>query len=197
MSNIKEALEKLDHQNDDHWTSGGSPKVSAVQELAGDLTITRKQIVAADPNLTRIDITENKGETKEEEKEEVVELTDDELVEKSVDEVLAMDRDTQWRYVDLQQAEVDGFNQVKKQADDDLMKALRKMTPVRDHLEYQTPEDKAEQDSKNLHSWLNAMTEQRQEKTNFIKSLNLPKRKEMQALATKGSKGQKLAKVLK
>lgn len=49
---IKEAISSLDHDNDDHWTSTGLPKLDVVQDLAGE-TVTRQQAEAAAPNYNR------------------------------------------------------------------------------------------------------------------------------------------------
>jgi len=51
--NLLEATSRLDPANDDHWTADGLPRMTAVGELAGDSSITRKDITHAAPNLTR------------------------------------------------------------------------------------------------------------------------------------------------
>ena len=51
--NLAEALAALDPADDTHWTTDGMPAVAAVQELAGDPSITRKVITDAAPALTR------------------------------------------------------------------------------------------------------------------------------------------------
>ncbi len=51
---IKEALQLLDHKNDEQWTSDGVPLVSVVQELVGDtITVHRQMITDVDPSFTR------------------------------------------------------------------------------------------------------------------------------------------------
>lgn len=51
---LKEALDKLDHTNDAHWTENGAPAVAAVNELAaGDEKFTREDITKGAPKLTR------------------------------------------------------------------------------------------------------------------------------------------------
>jgi hypothetical protein len=49
----REALLKLDHKNDEHWTDAGLPSVAAVREIAGVETITRADITALAPQLNR------------------------------------------------------------------------------------------------------------------------------------------------
>ena len=49
---IKQALKELNFENDEHWTSDGLPKISAVQELIGTEP-TRQQITQADPEFNR------------------------------------------------------------------------------------------------------------------------------------------------
>lgn len=50
---VREALEKLDHANNDHWTKAGMPSVEAVKEIAGNDEISREDIDAAWPELVR------------------------------------------------------------------------------------------------------------------------------------------------
>ncbi len=50
---IKEALQKLDPKNDDHWTSDGLPLVSVMTELTGNDVLTRQQITDANPEFNR------------------------------------------------------------------------------------------------------------------------------------------------
>lgn len=52
-SKIKDALAKLDVNNDNHWTSDGLPKVDTVKMLAGDQTLDRAAITKADPSFNR------------------------------------------------------------------------------------------------------------------------------------------------
>jgi hypothetical protein len=47
MQKVLDALARLDHDNDDQWLSDGTPKLSAVQKLANDQTIKRRDIEAA------------------------------------------------------------------------------------------------------------------------------------------------------
>jgi len=47
------ALEKLDPTVNEYWTNDGLPNVESVRSLAGDNTITRKQITEAAPQFTR------------------------------------------------------------------------------------------------------------------------------------------------
>lgn len=49
---LKEALEKLDPANDDHWTDDGAPRLSAVVAVVGR-EVKRKEITDASPGLTR------------------------------------------------------------------------------------------------------------------------------------------------
>lgn len=50
---IREALDLLDTENDDHWTSQGLPKVDVIREIAEDPSITRSQIESACPGFCR------------------------------------------------------------------------------------------------------------------------------------------------
>jgi hypothetical protein len=49
----REAILKLDYKNDEHWTEQGLPSVAAVRAIAGVETISRADITALAPNLTR------------------------------------------------------------------------------------------------------------------------------------------------
>ena len=49
---IKQALQKLDFENDEHWTSDGLPMISALKEITGT-ELTRQQITQADPEFNR------------------------------------------------------------------------------------------------------------------------------------------------
>lgn len=53
----REALIKLDPKNDDHWTEAGEPAVAAVRAIAGIDTISRADIKALAPKLTRDEAT--------------------------------------------------------------------------------------------------------------------------------------------
>lgn len=50
---IKTALQSLDPDNNDQWTSSGQPLVDAVQKAMGDATVTRQEITNADPQFSR------------------------------------------------------------------------------------------------------------------------------------------------
>lgn len=47
---IKEALAKLDPNDDAHWTDAGAPSVAAMKELTGNASLTRSDITAALPD---------------------------------------------------------------------------------------------------------------------------------------------------
>ena len=49
---ILSALENLDSENEDHWTSDGLPLVDMVEALVGD-TVTRQMIINAAPNFNK------------------------------------------------------------------------------------------------------------------------------------------------
>jgi len=50
---VLDALSKLNPENDDHWTSEGSPKVGVVRSYAADTDISREDIEAAAPGFSR------------------------------------------------------------------------------------------------------------------------------------------------
>tara|TARA_R110000822_G_scaffold120633_1_gene254116 strand:- start:11259 stop:11954 length:696 start_codon:yes stop_codon:yes gene_type:complete len=51
---LKEALARLDCNNDEHWTADGLPRMDAIVELlGGDTSVTRKAVTDAVPGLTR------------------------------------------------------------------------------------------------------------------------------------------------
>lgn len=50
---ISEALEQLDHTNDDHWTNAGKPDMKAVEALVGDSSIKRKDVESVAPDFKR------------------------------------------------------------------------------------------------------------------------------------------------
>lgn len=50
---LAEALKGLDPSNDNHWTSDGSPRLETVKFLSGNPSITREQVTAAAPGLSR------------------------------------------------------------------------------------------------------------------------------------------------
>jgi len=51
---ILAALQKLDVNNDNHWTQDGLPRVETVRMLASDQALTREQVTAAAPEFTRL-----------------------------------------------------------------------------------------------------------------------------------------------
>lgn len=54
MSNpIEDALQKLDVNNDNHWTADGLPRIETVRMLAGNQALTRDAIAAAVPGFCR------------------------------------------------------------------------------------------------------------------------------------------------
>ena len=50
---IRQALRKLDPDNDDDWTQGGLPAMARVQELSGMSGLNRQQVGEADPGYNR------------------------------------------------------------------------------------------------------------------------------------------------
>lgn len=52
MSDIREALDLLDHGNPDHWTDAGLPSVSVVKALVGS-NVTREEINEVDAEFRR------------------------------------------------------------------------------------------------------------------------------------------------
>lgn len=50
---LKKAIAQLDVKNDDHWTDAGLPAMKAVETFYGSAGITRADVNAAAPNLTR------------------------------------------------------------------------------------------------------------------------------------------------
>jgi hypothetical protein len=50
---IIDALQQLDHQNDEHWTSKGLPQVTVVANLSGVLTLTRAELNDLAPDFNR------------------------------------------------------------------------------------------------------------------------------------------------
>jgi hypothetical protein len=50
---VREALLKLDPANEEHWTDAGLPSVNAVRDIAGFPDVSRADIKALAPNLTR------------------------------------------------------------------------------------------------------------------------------------------------
>ena len=50
---IRQALDQLDHTNDDQWTADGMPLTAVVQQLANDMTIKRSDINESAPGFER------------------------------------------------------------------------------------------------------------------------------------------------
>ncbi len=50
---VRDALTKLDPENDEHWTSQGLASVDAVRTVSGNAEIARADIAEAAPKLTR------------------------------------------------------------------------------------------------------------------------------------------------
>lgn len=48
-TDLTDAIECLDDANDDHWTRGGEPSLAALQELTGNMSITRADANKANP----------------------------------------------------------------------------------------------------------------------------------------------------
>lgn len=97
--NITEALALLDHENDDHWTTEGLPRMDAIVDLTGDASIKRKDVTDAAPEFNREsaaavaeELDEDVDETVEEEEER--ELDEDETEEEEPeDELVESDDD--------------------------------------------------------------------------------------------------------
>lgn len=51
-SRIINAVNQLDHDNDDHWTGEGNPRMSAVEELAG-FDVKSAEVKALCPGVVR------------------------------------------------------------------------------------------------------------------------------------------------
>lgn len=50
---IREAADRLDDENGDHWTQGGKPQVAVMQELTGIPDLTRAEINSVIPSVVR------------------------------------------------------------------------------------------------------------------------------------------------
>lgn len=50
---IRTALAQLDHDNDDHWTEDGLPRLAVVQKLASDGNFKRADMATAQPGFVR------------------------------------------------------------------------------------------------------------------------------------------------
>lgn len=57
MAGLLEVLQKLDKQNDNHWTADGQPRLETVRMLAGNQSITRAMIDAEVPGFNRSGVT--------------------------------------------------------------------------------------------------------------------------------------------
>ena len=194
MMSIQEALAQLDPENDKHWTGSGRPKLSVVRELTGDQSISAKQLKEASPGFVRK--AEDKEEKKAEPAVDTSKLSDEELFALVPEQVYQLDRDTQYRYVDICQQVATNSENAARQAKDDVKAAMQKLTPVKEKLEYKTPKEKEAEDNRNLYNWLQAQKENKARKVEFIDSLNLPGRLRGKALRAKGTKAQKLANAL-
>lgn len=53
MDNIKKALSQLDPANAAHWTADGLPRIETVRMLSATPSLTREQLIAADPTFNR------------------------------------------------------------------------------------------------------------------------------------------------
>ena len=53
LARIRGALEKLDPDNDAHWTKAGDPAMDAIEAILGDKSVTRDDVKAADPGFNR------------------------------------------------------------------------------------------------------------------------------------------------
>lgn len=53
MSKILEALNKLDPQNDNHWTADGQPRLDTLKMFAGEQALTRDAVAEAAPGFCR------------------------------------------------------------------------------------------------------------------------------------------------
>lgn len=58
---IREALEKLDTDDDDHWTGGGLPRMDVVQDFLGEPIVTRENVGAAYAGFCRETATPKTG----------------------------------------------------------------------------------------------------------------------------------------
>lgn len=53
-SSIRDALDRLDHANNDHWTADGKPAMKAIEAHLGDRSVTRADVDAAHPGFVRV-----------------------------------------------------------------------------------------------------------------------------------------------
>lgn len=50
---IRNAVGQLDHDNPDHWTAQGLPKMGVLMEIMGDDALSRKEVTAVNPDFKR------------------------------------------------------------------------------------------------------------------------------------------------
>jgi hypothetical protein len=50
---INNALDQLDPENNDHWTKDDKPKMSVIEDIIGDKSITRGDVEAVRPGFSR------------------------------------------------------------------------------------------------------------------------------------------------
>ncbi len=88
---LKEALQLLEFDNENHWTSDGLPVVAVVSEIL-DRTVTRKEITEADPSFTRATLApkDESVEAPEASEEELEERPDPRELLETADRELAV-----------------------------------------------------------------------------------------------------------
>lgn len=74
---IKEALELLDPEKDEHWTADGLPRMDIVESLVGDKSITREDVTNADPEFCRDRAKITSTETVAEKRQEATDVLQD------------------------------------------------------------------------------------------------------------------------
>lgn len=52
-NSIRTALGQLDHDNPDHWTAQGLPKMTVLEDIIGDESISRREVTAVNPDFKR------------------------------------------------------------------------------------------------------------------------------------------------
>lgn len=52
-SRLRQALKKLDHNNDEHWSKEGVPRMDAIQDFYGSANVSRKAVEAHAPGFLR------------------------------------------------------------------------------------------------------------------------------------------------
>lgn len=52
-NSIRTALGQLDHDNPEHWTAQGLPKMTVLEEIMGDESLSRKEVTAVNPDFKR------------------------------------------------------------------------------------------------------------------------------------------------